>query len=258
MLSLGNISHSSVAGNASSWVHDTVSLVPFLALLLLRNRESSLFPPSLERCKVRSAAELAGTAHRCLPCSHAQAAVQVLHSLAARSESCYSCQRRAAASGARGKKSGKGGGLTRTAKKVRVIPAEPGPVFGELFVVTPTPCSADLRVDGPGVWAAHGQEVAAAGTPCRRSGELAGFRDHVSAACQRASSFSFPRGRPGIQPSDLMQGGLQTHFLTMKKAMGRDRAIVLSLFGLVPYVEPWLLRFVQLWRSSNIGTGDHY
>ena len=45
---------------------------------------------------------------------------------------------------------------------------------------------------------------------------------------------------------------LQTHFYTMKKVLGRERAIGLSLFGLIPYFEPWLLKFVQLWRTSNI------
>ena len=38
----------------------------------------------------------------------------------------------------------------------------------------------------------------------------------------------------------------------MKKVLGRDRSIVLSLFGLIPWVEPWLLKFVQLWRTSNV------
>lgn len=45
---------------------------------------------------------------------------------------------------------------------------------------------------------------------------------------------------------------MQTHFYTMKKVLGRDRAVVLSLFGLIPWVEPWLLKFVQLWRTSNV------
>lgn len=38
----------------------------------------------------------------------------------------------------------------------------------------------------------------------------------------------------------------------MKKVLGRDRAVGLSLFGLIPWVEPWLLKFVQLWRTSNV------
>jgi hypothetical protein len=38
----------------------------------------------------------------------------------------------------------------------------------------------------------------------------------------------------------------------MKKALGRDRAVGLSLFALVPLLEPWLLTFVQLWRTSSL------
>ena len=45
---------------------------------------------------------------------------------------------------------------------------------------------------------------------------------------------------------------LQSHFLTMKQIMGRDRAISLSLLGLVPKVEPWLLHLVQFWRASSL------
>lgn len=45
---------------------------------------------------------------------------------------------------------------------------------------------------------------------------------------------------------------LQTHFYTMKKVLGRERSLVLSLFGLIPWIEPWLLKFVQLWRTSNV------
>jgi hypothetical protein len=45
---------------------------------------------------------------------------------------------------------------------------------------------------------------------------------------------------------------MQTHFYTMKKTLGRDRAVGLSLFALVPLLEPWLLKFVQLWRTSNL------
>lgn len=38
----------------------------------------------------------------------------------------------------------------------------------------------------------------------------------------------------------------------MKQALGRDRAIVLSLFGLLPYADHWVLQSVQLWRSSIV------
>lgn len=38
----------------------------------------------------------------------------------------------------------------------------------------------------------------------------------------------------------------------MKKILGRDRAVVLSLLGVVPYLEPWILKFVQIWRASNL------
>ena len=38
----------------------------------------------------------------------------------------------------------------------------------------------------------------------------------------------------------------------MKKVLGRDRAVILALLGLVPYLEPWILKFVQIWRASNL------
>lgn len=37
LLSLGSISHGAIAGVSRSWLRETVSLVPFLALLLMRN-----------------------------------------------------------------------------------------------------------------------------------------------------------------------------------------------------------------------------
>ena len=88
------------------------------------------------------------------------------------------------------------------------------------------------------------KKVSAAGKAGRRRGRI---------VCPIADLTGMKKIYSRLLPLlSVMMLVLQSHFLTMKQIMGRDRAISLSLLGLVPKVEPWLLHLVQFWRASSL------
>eukprot|EP00891_Asterochloris_glomerata_P005857 jgi/Astpho2/5857/Aster-x1328 len=42
------------------------------------------------------------------------------------------------------------------------------------------------------------------------------------------------------------------HFSTMQRNLGHQRALALSAVGLVPWLEPCVVRFVEIWRYSHV------
>ena len=49
---------------------------------------------------------------------------------------------------------------------------------------------------------------------------------------------------------------MQVHMVTGRKLVGPKRAAVLSLVAMLPLLEHWTLRIVEVWRAANILGGE--